>query len=193
MGLPRVVYLQEVPMKIRKYLLAALALTVIFGAMAIASSDASAVPTRPQPASSAQLIESRTAYDRWGNQIGTSHLAIYQLTYGTRYSGTKICIAEFYLKNLYGSKVISFKLIQSFSYEADKITRLDAPITTISTKWGWQQSSLDKGSRNYTWSARSWVSAKFDLKFAWFVVQTYRPYIYLNLYGGGTCYAHGYW
>ena len=107
----------------------------------------------------------------------------------------KTCWVEFYLKNIYGQKVISYTLRQTFGYTGSSITAWYSPVTSSSTKWGWSGSDYQKGwywrSRDY--SATSWASATFTLKVAWFTVEQYRPTIGIDGYGSGSCYFWGYW
>ncbi|MEX0621968.1 MAG: hypothetical protein WD187_03195 [Candidatus Woykebacteria bacterium] len=160
-------------------------------------------------ASSSRLLKSEPVFARNGRLIGQAEIVASEVaaaesqlpeavtataaTSASTYS--KTCTVEFYLKNIYGQKVISYKLRQTFTYNGSRIVSWYAPVVTSSTKWGWSGSDFTNGSYwlKSLWSKRSWASGTFTLKVAWFTVEQYKPTIGVDGYGSGYCRAWGYW
>lgn len=166
-------------------------------------------PTTKPPEVVERVLQSEPVFDDSGEFIGTVGIVAREsvpdsntrnsfttstvTAYGyTRY---RTCGVEFYLKNIYGQKVISYKLTQTFRYNGSRVVSWYRPVVTSSTKWGWGGSGYRSGSYwlSYPWSARSWASATFTLKIGWWTVSQYRPTIGIDGYGSGYCRPWGYW
>ncbi len=165
-------------------------------------------PTTKPPEVIEHVLKSEPVFDNRGRFIGTAEIvsqepvqaaesssAFTTAVTASSYTRTKTCTVEFYLKNWYGQKVISYKLYQTLRYNGSRIASWYRPIVSSSTKWGWSGSDFRDGSywlSRYS-SARSWASGKFALKIGWFTVQEYRPTIGIDGYGSGYCRPWGYW
>jgi hypothetical protein len=155
-----------------------------------------------------RVLQSKLVFDETGEFLGTAEIvsqepvqapesssAFTTTATASSYTRTKTCTVEFYLKNWYGQKVISYKLSQTFSYNGSRVVSWYRPVISASTKWGWSGSNYRNGYYwlRYLTAERSWASAKFALKVGWFTVQEYRPTIGIDGYGSGYCRPWGYW
>ena len=199
--------------RIRWTIFVALAAAVLIGTSGTAFADESKPSPAPPAlvASSFRLLESKPIFTKSGRLIGQVEIvasetstaladpssraiiAAATTTSGSTYS--KTCTVEFYLKNIYGQKVISYKLQQTFTYDGSRVVFWYTPVVTSSTMWGWSGSDFTYGSYwiSSPWSKRSWASGTFTLKAAWFTVTQYKPTIGVDGYGSGYCKTWGYW
>lgn len=190
----------------------ALLITVAGGSSSVSADRGENGPKGPKskpPEVVERVLQSEPVFDESGEFIGTAEIVAQEsaadsntksrfttsavtASYSARY---KTCGVEFYLKNIYGQKVISYKLTQTFGYNGSRIVSWYRPVVSSSTKWGWGGSNYRKGSYwlSYPRSARSWASATFSLKVGWWTVSQYRPTIGIDGYGSGYCRPWGYW